>query len=549
MLDKRYIGHNVLHLFYPVDLKVLKSHPSKNKDWEEIYTYEKRDTGHKENIRYIFSDEYNTSIPDSDEISYRKWIDNGKFFNYFHPNIRNMLFFDKNKKFRAYRKIRKAGERNIFYGEFYELNEDTKKIQKDRNLIPVLFEVISNEIYLFNNDKGFLVIRLCLLENYKYSKQDHRFHKNKGIGLENNVTLDIWHKFVIRISQNYPIYETDPVIKVAKLNTDMFQNQNDHITIEQDDIKDMKLFFEYVKELLDVFNHVEPVAFVHSFVQINNISKKIFTTRELYKLASLNDFEGNSGDQSFKESFLSRHLWERWVPDTYYTGIDYGTVTLQNIDRVSYSYHEEHYSSFADLIYQQHTRHYLIFILLSLYYRNFLQELSGRYAELQDMNNKQDLKKANEIISEYYNLNQQHVVGRITHNIDGIEKWNFYRRVLGIENLYSEVQKDMKELNQRKLEALNESQNKEIHQLTIIAAITGIFGMNLILNKNGWDEVFTWNMVPQELFDILFWLIQNMLNTIALLAIFYIFSKYFFNVLFKFSFRKIKYLFKNEDRG
>lgn len=90
-------------------------------------------------------------------------------------------------------------------------------------------------------------------------------------------------------------------------------------------------------------------------------------------------------------------------------------------------------------------------------------------------------------MKDYYKLNQHFFFDRVSLEIQGLELWKFYQNTLGVKELYHAVQEDMRELNNRLIEVASEKQNKVTENLTVVAALTGLFGMNLIIP---WFEEF-----------------------------------------------------------
>ncbi|HDR7509383.1 TPA: hypothetical protein QCX55_002186 [Bacillus toyonensis] len=480
MQAERLTGHNVVHLIYPLRRKNDKvsicDNLKGNSEWEEILFSEiQNNNQHNDNIKYIFPENYSVDELDQQGSTFRKWGEARYFYSYFHPSVQKTLFH-KGKKLNVFR--RKKGISDIYEGYFYNRGQA-------EGIEPIQFEWISSEIYVFSRETAYLVTRVSLNENVKVGTQ------GEEVSNESVQKLDIWMKFLNRIRQNYNKFEGQEELLVRKRGTN-----------------DRKLFFEYVNEFiknnylnfvisslshkeqtepLDAYQCVEPNTYVHAFVQTDMLSHKLSQT-ELRQIISIDEFEGESGEEDgFLDSFSKNHMYTRWAPKTYYTSIDYGSVTIAHADKGCYRNTAVKEYSFSDLLYQHHTRHYLFLIILQYYYRDQLQEILVQYSNLTKFTDKKEAKR---VLDSYYNLNQHFFFDRITNEIQGMELWNFYQKIMGIKELHASVREDMKELNQRIIETIGERQNDDIQTLTVIAALTGMFGMNLIIPRADDDYIF-----------------------------------------------------------
>lgn len=493
MRAERLTGHNVVHLIYPLRRKDNKipicNNMEGNSGWEEILSSEiQNNNQHNDNIKYIFPENYSVDEIDQQGCTYRKWIDSKYLYSYFHPSVQKALFH-KGKNLNVFRK--KKVTRNIYEGDFYR-GAQAEPIES------IQFEWISSEIYVFSKDTAYLVVRVSLNENVKLGANGEEIF-DKPVQ-----KLNIWMKFLNRIRQNYNKFEGQERLVVREKGT-----LNNHLH------NDQKYFFHYVDEFikdhslnlvisslshgettepLETYQCIEPNAYVHAFVQSDMASKE-WTETELQQVLYIDDSEADSGKENqFIESFFKEHVYTRWAPNTYYTSIDYGSVTITNTDNYCYNTSNVKKYSFSDVLYQHHTRHYLFLILLQYYYRDQLQELLVQYSNLTEFTKKEEAQK---VLDSYYNLNQHFFFDRITNEIQGMEMWNFYQKIMGIKELHASVREDMKELNQRIIESIGDRQNNDIQTLTVIAAVTGMFGMNLIIPRGDDDHIFAFLLETQ----------------------------------------------------
>jgi len=487
MQTHRLTGHNVIQLIYPLRHKQKKDkHKSipqllRELEWEEIQTSSgsneqaNEEQVHNHNINYLFPSTYYKEFGDH----LKKWIPDKQFYSYFHPSVQWNIFHADSKKLRVFRTHTPTSQR--FIGEFFGSDDD-------KTLPLISFEWIASEIYAFSDDCAFLVVRVCLLENVEVVKESNGFQTK--IHKQPVQPLSVWAKFVNRVRQNYSKYSSQPRLTICSQNQThtsdiFFKKMLENIPLgEKICVSNLEAStIDGNKRIEEDSYRIEANAFTHAFVQ-TDLTEDL-DTDELFQLLSIDDDKYESGGtKQFRESFIQDRLYDRWTSvKTYYTAVDYGAVTISHKDQNSYTYSEmpEKKIGYPDLLYQHHCRQYLIFIILQLYYREELQEIMGRYARIPNLDKSKNKEHARAVLEAYYTLNQFFFFDRITHEIQGLELWSFYQKVLKTKELYQAVQQDMNELNQRLIERVSEKQDKRLGMLTILAAITGMFGMNLFI--------------------------------------------------------------------
>lgn len=302
-----------------------------------------------------------------------------------------------------------------------------------------------------------------------------------------------------------------------------------------------------IADIDEKYKYIEPNAYVHAIVSGD---KEIDSTL-LYQTCMIDDYDGESGGtKQFQDEFLAKHVYRRWESEgTYYTALDYGAVTYTTREKTVYKGQNED-GVFPDLLLQHHTKQYLLFIALQLFYRDELQELMGRYARVGELgasqlsSRKETITRAKKILKDYYKLNQHFFFDRVSLEIQGLELWKFYQNTLGVKELYHAVQEDMRELNNRLIEVASEKQNKVTENLTVVAALTGLFGMNLIIP---WFEEFPFKFsgfsnVMLSTFSILFHI--GILGVIILVVSLTVKSNLFKGVV-----NKILGIFKGKEKS
>lgn len=487
MLDKKNLGINVIHLIYSLRGKV-KSNQKKDLPlgckWERINV---KDDDSSQSLSYYYHREFLKEH--EKELKIKSVTDIRK---YFHPNVQSAFFQDDNLT--GIKVCRYSSEPRRFQG--YIVN--SQKIEIDNKIYQ--FEWLATELYEFRQE-AFLVVRLSL---------DNEFLTKEGT--KNRNTVQDWIRFVELIRMNHKKYDTQSQLIVNEL----AENKSK--------ANDKRIFFEYVQDLFKLDEYLglfeianrdvesikdskakeeaykirEPNAFVHGYVEQDlrdsmNLQSRVdgdprylaeinyWDIEEIYQILSVDPFPGDSGGTiEFQRRFVEEHTYTRWGNyGTVYTGIDYGIITLVTNK-------EEKLPTFNQtILYQNEIRLYLLMILMQLYYREEVQDIMGEIARLGDFsgNGIKDSRNARGVLNKYYNLNQYYYFDRLTNEIQGIELWEFYQKVLRTKTLFKTIQEDIRELNQRLIEFENRKQSKQIIYLTIIAGFTGLMGMNLLIDQ------------------------------------------------------------------
>jgi len=544
-----FAGHNNIQLFYPIRAADPKSTLEKvlpNQRWG-------KDDGNYYG-KYVFPRGY---FYDEKTFEFASGISGfersrasfeEKYVNkFFHPSVQTAIFSgDKVGKFSLPHGT--EDEPDLFVAKLFSCSGESNKKQEGI----VVFELVHSEIFRFSASHAVLMVRLAMLENYVFRdksepKNELCFSRNLGEVVEKNCQLQTWMRFTESIRVIHDKYKGQNFLKVFEVSNRDFRrsdfpgNQDEVYILDKGEEKD---FIDVVQELLgrdliirDVSkatqgtpkkakklkterlpesesppkideSEVEPNAFLHSFIQWESPTSKSLSDEEVFAVMCVDaGTGGSSSNKEFVRLFTAQHSLQRWAPWSIYTGLDYAAVTLVK-SRPRYlcsSESESSVSRFPDILYQHHARQYLWFILLQLYYRGELHDLSGRYSEvrllselkkniweksigskLSPKERREASKQARFVLDSYYSLNQTFFFERVTNEIQGAELWKHYQTVMGISELYKTVKEDMRELNQRLIESSSDAQNRSIKRLTGVGvglALLQIVGLVPVLQQ------------------------------------------------------------------
>ena len=210
------------------------------------------------------------------------------------------------------------------------------------------------------------------------------------------------------------------------------------------------------------------------------------TSDQLYRLGQL-DGKNNEGrpfmsstNSEYIEKYLEKHVHNRWAPDSYTVTSEQAQITiskkqLHKLERPLSQFMGTHYYN----------------LLLHNFYKIMLLKLSYDYSQVQweqDEDYVEDLIKSISLFSSHYYF------GEVSSRTEGKELTRIYRDIFHITPLFSEVKQTLQELYQAQEKKSNKRLNGLIFMLTIYTVISGIYGMNLVIED--WKGKTDWSKVP-----------------------------------------------------
>lgn len=330
------------------------------------------------------------------------------------------------------------------------LNEEVAVKRAKEDAEPEIIEVTSFEIYhwkdmsynLQSDNNGFLVVRLNYLSECSMEK---------------------WLSFLEVIRYKEHKYYM-PVIYECFIN-DKTTGQSFISWLEEK----MKVL---LGEAIEFMVGKKDYPFTHALVSTPGAvpDDPAVLVQDVFQIMHLDGSNKRCGTSTqFKNRMCLERTYDRWGSAegaaTYYTCLDYASMAVHFGDE------------FTDNLIVTMCRHYLLILIIMMYYKNCLLDIIKGYGKIQQDT---DIRKSGaKTLKRYYSLNEHYFFGQVTVALQGNELWGFYLKNLGIDSLYQNVREDMKELYQRLIEHESRRQNVLIMALASITLITGFFGMNV----------------------------------------------------------------------
>ncbi|WP_075617402.1 hypothetical protein [Paenisporosarcina indica] len=206
----------------------------------------------------------------------------------------------------------------------------------------------------------------------------------------------------------------------------------------------------------------------------------------LYRMGQLNG--KNPDGQSFMSStnleymerYVQKHVHDRWAPDSYTVTSEHTQIT------VSLNSPEQLITPISQFM---GTHHYNL--MLHYFYKIMLFRLSFEYSEIQWEQDEDYVEELIELISKF---SSRYYFGEVSARTEGKELSHNYREIFQLDNLYEEVKQTLNELYRAQENQANKRHNMLLFMLTVFTVISGIYGMNLVIED--WKGKTDWSKVP-----------------------------------------------------
>lgn len=205
----------------------------------------------------------------------------------------------------------------------------------------------------------------------------------------------------------------------------------------------------------------------------------------LYRVAQVDGrVEGepyiSSTNSNYIERFVKERLYDRLAPNTY-------TITSENVQATVTNNEEQTYRK--DMEEFMGTMYYNL--LLHYYYKIMLLKLSFEHSEVSWSKDKDYVKELIELISKFYS---RYYFGQVSARQEGKELTHLLRETFNLNHLFIEVKKTLDDLYRAQENQTNNRHNMLLFMLTIYTTISGIYGMNLVIED--WKGFTDWSKVP-----------------------------------------------------
>ncbi|MFB5087613.1 hypothetical protein PGC35_10380 [Psychrobacillus sp. PGGUH221] len=209
------------------------------------------------------------------------------------------------------------------------------------------------------------------------------------------------------------------------------------------------------------------------------------TNDQLFRMGQLDgkDSKGqefiSANNPKYIERYIEKRLYDRWAPSTYIITSEH-TQTTVSVEKNHEL--ENEISHFMGIHYYNLWLHY--------YYKIMLLKLSFEHSEVSWSKDQEYVEELIEMISKF---DSRYYFKNVSVRMEGKELTKILKETFNINTLFEEVKNTVDDLNQAQEKQRDKRQNMLLFMLTVFTVISGIYGMNLIIEdwkgKTDWSKV------------------------------------------------------------
>lgn len=193
----------------------------------------------------------------------------------------------------------------------------------------------------------------------------------------------------------------------------------------------------------------------------------------LYRAGQLNGRDRNghpyisSTNKEYIKRFVNEHCYERWAPKFHIITTLQGHIHLSAVNNESM---KKYLNSFHSVSYYT--------LLIHYFYKLMLLKLVFEHSELKFSKDKDIVE---ELIEQITKFASRYYFTEVSARSEGKEISQYFRKAFRIPGLYQETKETLDELYRVQEDRSTDRLNKLIFILTIFSMISGIYGMNLVI--------------------------------------------------------------------
>lgn len=225
---------------------------------------------------------------------------------------------------------------------------------------------------------------------------------------------------------------------------------------------------------------------MHTSVFLVATDETGITDEQLFRVAHLDgkDTDGNefisSSNPDYVKRYVQERIYDRWAPSTYTITSEHTQVTLSI--KKKEQLHQE-ISRFMGVHYYNLMLHY--------YYKIMLLKVSFEHSEVSWAKDKRYVEELIELISKFYS---RYYFEEVSVRTEGKALTQNLREVFRLNDLFNEVKRTVDDLYRAQENQSDKRHNLLLFMLTIFTVVSGIYGMNLVIED--WKGKTDWAKVP-----------------------------------------------------
>jgi hypothetical protein len=397
--------------------------------------------------------------------------------SYFMPNIEPILFPESYRDKEGFRRFSKKIDSSC---EFISPHLKTD------------FTINSLDVYICPFHIGIMNIRVTLPENLEYSD-------------------------VLSFAETFRVLEP---ISEDKENTKIISKGKTHSMVKDFIFNELlPIMKEYVHENDMESSYFGSLPFfvderMYVVGHITLPTDATITKTDLYRAGQLNGYDETGNpyigalNPTYIEKYYEQQVYDRWATETFYVTSEYHFVCITKSEGKV----EEKLAS------QMYGDHYYA-MLLFYYYKIVLLKLSHDHSKIDVENDQAETELLIIMINQF---SAKYFFYEVNSTTTGKELFHMIRKLFRIDPLYLEVKETLADLYQSQEKMSTNRLNYLLQILTIYTVVSGIFGMNLVIEDL--KEGFKWSNVSKYTFFEYFVLIVMLSGIIisSVLGLFFV---------------------------
>ena len=221
---------------------------------------------------------------------------------------------------------------------------------------------------------------------------------------------------------------------------------------------------------------------------IGLMSDETIDKYDLFRLGNLDGYDSekrptiSSSNEDFIDQYMDSYVYSRWAPYTHYISEEHGVACITNrtgkiFSTITSSFYGEYYYG----------------LLLTLFHKITLLKIANEYSHVRI---EQDKKRVEKLIHAVNAFSSNYYFFELASNSKGRDIFIQLRDKFKVEQLFEDTRTTLQSLNQYQENFSSKQGNMLLQILTLYSVITGIFGMNLVVDqlKKGninWSSLLT----------------------------------------------------------
>lgn len=209
------------------------------------------------------------------------------------------------------------------------------------------------------------------------------------------------------------------------------------------------------------------------------------TNDQLYRIGQLDGKDLNGDDfisstnLDYIERYIQKRVHDRWAPNTYTITSEQtqATISIKKPHQLN-----KEISQFMSIHYYNLMLHY--------YYKIILLKLTFEHSEVSWRKDKEYVEELIELISKFYS---RYYFEEVSVRTEGKEFTHILREAFNLNHLFEEVKRTVDDLYRAQDNQTKKRHNMLLFMLTVYTVISGIYGMNLVIEdwkgKTDWSKV------------------------------------------------------------